>query len=81
MAMRQGDWKILASQDLKKFEMYNLKPDPNETTDLKDKETERFERMRKDLEALNAEIEKDGPDWWKRLNPDGARPPGKKDKK
>ena len=81
MAMRQGDWKILASQDLKKFEMYNLKADTNETTDLKEKETERFEKMRKDLEALNAEIEKEGPDWWKRLNPDGARPPGKKDKK
>jgi arylsulfatase A len=78
MAMRQGDWKILASQDLKKFELYNLKDDAKETTDLKDKETERFEKMRKDLEALNAEIEKEGPDWWKRLNPDGARPPGKK---
>ena len=81
MAMRQGDWKILASLDLQKFELYNLKDDPNETTDLKDKEAERFVRMRKDLEALTAEVDKEGPDWWKRLNPDGARPPGKKDKK
>jgi arylsulfatase A len=80
MAMRQGDWKILASQDLRKFEMYNLKDDAKETTDLKDKETERFDKLRKDLEALNAEIEKEGPDWWKRLNPDGAKLP-KKDKK
>ena len=78
MAMRQGDWKILASQDLKKFELYNLKTDPKETTDLKDKEPERFEKMHKELEALNAEIDKEAPDWWKRLSADGARPPGKK---
>lgn len=82
MALRDGDWKVLASQDLKKFELYNLKDDPKETTDLKDKETERFERMRKALEAVNAEVEKEGPDWWKRLSADGARPPEKKkDKK
>jgi arylsulfatase A len=81
MAMRDGDWKILASQDFKHFELYNLKDDPKETTDLKDKETERFERMRQALQAHNEEIEKEGPDWWKRLNPDGARPLTKKDKK
>ena len=80
MAMREGDWKILASQDLTKFELYNLKDDPKETTDLKEKETERFATMRKDLEKLNAEIEKEGPDWWKRLSADGAKAPGKKGK-
>ena len=81
MAMRQGDWKILASQDFKNFELYNLKDDPKETTDLKTKETERFERMKKALQTLNAEIEKEGPDWWKRLSPNGGGPLTKKDKK
>lgn len=80
MAMRDGDWKILASQDFKHFELYNLKDDSKETTDLKEKETERFEQMRKALQAHNEEIEKEGPDWWKRLNPDGARPLTKKAK-
>jgi arylsulfatase A len=81
MAMREGDWKLLASQDFRHFELYNLKDDPKETTDLKDKETERFEQMRKALQAHNEEIEKEGPDWWKRLNPDGGRPLTKKEKK
>jgi len=80
MAMRDGDWKILASQDLKHFELYNLKDDPRETTDLKDKETEKFEQLRKALQSHNEEIEKEGPDWWKRLNPDGGRPLTKKAK-
>jgi hypothetical protein len=30
--------------------------------------------MRKTLEKLNAEIEKEGPDWWKPLSADGGRP-------
>ncbi len=74
MAMRQGDWKILASQDLKKFELYNLKADPKETTDLRDKEPRRFEQMREVLIELNKQIEAEGPDWWKRLSPNGGGP-------
>jgi arylsulfatase len=74
MALRDGDWKILASLDFSHMELYNIKSDPRETTDLKDKEPERFLTMRKRLEALNAEIEKEGPDWWRRLSPDGGGP-------
>lgn len=81
IAMRQGDWKILASRDFKNFEFYNLRSDPKETEDLKDKERERFAKMLKDLRTLNDEIEKEGPDWWKRLNPNGGGPLTKKDKK
>ncbi len=81
MAMRQGDWKILAAQDFSKLELYNLKTDPKETTDLKDKEKDRFEKMKKELETLNASIEREGPDWWKRLSPNGGGPITKKDKK
>jgi arylsulfatase A-like enzyme len=76
VAMRQGDWKIVAPQDLSRFELYHLKQDPNETTDLREQEPARFEAMRKELTALNASIEAEGPDWWKRLSPGGgtARP-------
>ena len=74
MAMRDGDWKLLASQDFTHFELYNLKVDPQEKTDLRTKEPERFDAMKKQLEKLNGEIEKEGPDWWKRLNPNGGGP-------
>jgi hypothetical protein len=56
------------------FELYNLKDDPKETTDLRQREPERFEAMRKELAALNARIEAEGPDWWKRLSPNGGGP-------
>lgn len=72
IVMRDGDWKILASQNLARFELYNLAADRGETTDLKDKESERFAAMRKQLEKLNAQIEAEGPDWWKRLSADGG---------
>lgn len=74
MAMRDGDWKILASQDLDKFELYNLRNDPTESNDLSKKEPARFAKMRADLTALNAEIEAEGPTWWKRLSPNGGGP-------
>lgn len=74
LALRDGDWKLLAAQDFKHFELYNLKADAQEKTDLKEKEAERFAAMRQRLEKLNAEIEKEGPDWWKRLSPNGGTP-------
>jgi hypothetical protein len=30
--------------------------------------------MKKRLESLNAEIEREGPDWWRRLSPNGGGP-------
>jgi hypothetical protein len=37
--------------------------------------------MQKELKALNEEIEKEGPDWWNRLSPNGGGPIKKKAKK
>jgi len=65
VAMRQGDYTILADPAMTKFEMYNLKSDPQQKTDLAATEKDRFEQMRTTLVRLNAEIEKEGPDWWK----------------
>jgi len=79
MALRDGDWKLLASKDFKHFELYNVKADPGENTDLKERETERFETLRQALEKRNAEVIQEGPDWWKRLSADGGRPIKKKD--
>lgn len=78
VAMRQGDWKILASQDFSHLEMYNLKADPKESKDLKKTEPKRFETMKETLTKLHQEIEKEGPDWWKRLSNNGGGPIKKK---
>ena len=71
--MRKGDWKLLASEDLKRFELYNLRDDPKETADLSERERDRFDQMRKELLALNAQVEAEGPDWWKHLSPSGGQ--------
>lgn len=73
-AMRQGDWKILASESLDRFEIYNLKEDPKETRELSTVEADRFAALKKEFLALHAAIEAEGPDWWKRLSNNGAMP-------
>ena len=67
-ALRQGDWKLLAHADLETFELYNLKRDPKETTDLSTREPARLRAMTKTLRALHAEIQAEGPKWpaWRR---------------
>jgi arylsulfatase A len=85
IAMRVEDWKILANAELTQFELYNLHDDPKETTDLKDKESQRFHELKARLSEHNAKIDAEGPDWWKRLSPNGGTDPkkagGKKKKK
>lgn len=71
-AMRVDDWKILADAKLTEFELYNLKTDPQETTDLKDRESERFAALRDQFLKHNAAVEAEGPDWWQRLSPSGG---------
>jgi arylsulfatase A len=63
VAMRQGDWKILAHADLETFELYNLKTDLKETTNLFDSEPERGRAMAETLKRLYAEIKAEGPTW------------------
>lgn len=78
MVLRDGDWKVIASQDFTKVELYNLKADPKEETEMSAKEPEKLAAMTKRLKELNAEVEKEGPDWWKRLSPNGGGPVKKK---
>lgn len=83
LAMRVDDWKILANAELTEFELYNLKTDPKEATDLKSAEPQRFAALREQLLKHNAAVDAEGPDWWKTLSPNGgkakgAEPPAKK---
>lgn len=65
VGMRIGDWKIVGSDDLSSFELYNIATDPQETTDLAGTETERFQELRQRLIDHDASVLKEGPDWWK----------------
>jgi len=76
IAMRVDDWKILANETLTEFELYNLKTDEKETNDLKDKEPAMFATLKAQLIQHNAGIDAEGPDWWKRLSPNGGKPKG-----
>jgi len=75
VAMRVDDRKILADAGLTEFELYDLKSDPRETTDLKAREPARFNTMRAQLVRHNAAIDAEGPDWWRRLRPNGGADP------
>ena len=85
VAMRVGDWKILAhisgpeperganiraedtklikTAELTTFELYNLRRDVGETTDLADKEPERLKAMSNQLRKLYREVRDESPVW------------------
>ena len=67
-AMRIGDWKILADEGLTKFELYNLRQDRSEANELSAREPAKLAEMTAALRRLNAEIETEGPDWWRTYN-------------
>jgi len=72
-AMRIGDWKIVASEPLTQFELYNLSKDPSEKDDLAEKEPAKFAEMQAELKKLNTEIEAEGPPWWKTYGSEGQK--------
>jgi arylsulfatase A len=73
VALRAGDWKIIGSDDLTKFELYNLAEDWQETADLSSKHPEKFAELKALLVAHDAAVLAEGPDWWK----DEAKPKAK----
>ena len=66
VALREGDWKILADGALKKFELYNLKTDIAESNDLAEKEPAKLKSLQEKLLALHAEVKAEGPVWKKK---------------
>lgn len=65
-AFRIGDWKVVANEPLTKFELYNVKEDWQEKSDLASAEPAKLAEMTAALKKLNQEIEAEGPDWWRK---------------
>jgi len=65
VAMRRDSWKILASESLDRFELYDLAADPHETRDLVASRPERFAALRRELLEVNAAVEAEGPSGWR----------------
>lgn len=63
VAMRQGEWKILADNEMTKFELYNLCEDIVEKHNLAKEQPKRLAAMKKRLVKLHAEIDAEGPEW------------------
>jgi arylsulfatase A len=78
VAMRVGDWKILSTETLSRFELYNLKNDISESRELSKEQPEKLNELKKQLKTVHDQIEAEGPDWWKRLSPNGGGLPKKK---
>ncbi len=57
-AMRHGDWKLVRDDPADPFELYNLKNDPYEATDLATEQPERLEQMIRELEVHMEEAQK-----------------------
>lgn len=85
VAMRIGDWKIVGSDDLSSFELYNITKDWQETTNVADDYPDKFSEMRTKLIEHDAAVLAEGPDWWKleksqrRSNKKSTEPPAGKD--
>lgn len=73
VAIRVGDWKIIANDDLSKFELYNLKEDWQETTDVSKQHPQIFEQLKTKLIATDKHVLEEGPDWWKNDRPNRPR--------
>ena len=63
VAIRDGDWKLLADTKLTQFALYNLREDPSEQNDLAERAPERLEALRRKLIPLHEEIDAEGPVW------------------
>ena len=63
VALRDGDWKVLADESLKTFELYNLRSDLSESKNLADSEPKRLAEMSEKLKAFHADVARDRPVW------------------
>jgi arylsulfatase A-like enzyme len=57
-ALRDGDWKLVREAPEGPYELYNLKTDPYETSDLAAQEPQRLEAMKASLAAHRSEAAK-----------------------
>lgn len=65
--IREGDWKLIQTFDPAGYELYNIKEDLSETTNLMESAPEKFEDLRAKLEAwredVDAEMMEPNPDY------------------
>jgi arylsulfatase A len=73
VAYREGDWKIVVDESLENPELYDLAADRNEATNLAAQEPDRLAAMMARLRAYTAEVEAEGPDWWRTEPLNGLR--------
>ncbi len=60
-ALRQGDWKLVRDNVAAPIELYNVKDDPKETTDLANKEKSTFRNL---SAVLRRQIQRGGSVPW-----------------
>jgi arylsulfatase A-like enzyme len=75
VAYREGDWKLVTDEACANPELYNVATDPAETHDLAAAEVERLAGMLTRLRSHTAEIEAEGPDWWRSHDWNGPKRP------
>lgn len=63
VAMRDGDWKLLANDDLSKFELFHLREDAAEMRDLSEQQPARVADLSAKLKRLHSEIKAEAPRW------------------
>ena len=66
--LRQGDWKLIrfhgdGEKGADRFELYNLKKDPNESEDLASKKTVKCQEMIDLLRPFYAEVRQESVTW------------------
>ena len=62
-ALRDGDWKLLADEAFGHVQLYDVRTDPWEKSNLASREPERVARLSNELRSLRAEVEAEGPTW------------------
>ena len=60
VALREGDWKIVADYTMEEFLMFNMADDFNEEHDLSDRYPERFADLKKKLIAHDSTVRTEG---------------------
>jgi arylsulfatase A-like enzyme len=60
-AVRRGDWKLLANSPYAPYELYNLKEDPTESTDLRESRPQIYREL---SGALRLQIQRAGAVPW-----------------
>ena len=66
IAFRDGDWILLADDQIDYCELYNLSEDWQQRNNLVYDEFDKFAEMKKRLVAFHKSVEADGPDWWRK---------------